>query len=68
MDHFSFVNVLAVFTIARSLFAQRNFSHGFFLFKGVIEMKVNIFVVGDFLIAKSILVAFSLQSENVEIL
>ena len=39
-----------------------------FLFKGVIEMKVNIFVVGSFFIAMSLLVAFSLQSENAEIL
>ena len=31
-------------------------------------MKVKIIVVGDFFIAISLLVAFSLQSENVEIL
>ena len=68
LDYFSFVKFLAVFTIARSLFVHRNSSHGFFLFKGVIEMKVNIFVVGDFFIAISLLVAFSHQSKNVEIL
>ena len=68
LDYFPFIIFLAIFTIPRSLFTQRNFPHGFFLFKGVIEMNVEIFVVGGFFIAISILVAFSLQSVNVEIL
>ena len=68
LDSFSFVDYYGVFTIARPLFMHRNFSHGFFLLKGVIEMKVNNFLVCDFFIAISLLKAFSLQSENDEIL
>lgn len=68
LDYFSLVFFLAVFTIARPLFAQRNFSHGFYLFRCVIEMKVNIFVVGGFFIPINLLVAFLLQSENTKIL
>ena len=68
MDIFSFVKFTAVFTIARPLFAQKIISHGFFWFKVAIEMKVNNFLVGEFFIAISVMVAFSLQSENDEIL
>ena len=68
LDYFSFVTFLAVFTIARLLFKPRIFFDEFFLGRGVIEMKIIIYVVRDFFIAVSLLVAFSLQSENVEIL
>ncbi len=68
LDIFSFVKFWAVFTIAGPLFAQRNFSHGVVLFKDATEMKVNNILIGDFFIAISILVAFSLQSENDEIM
>ena len=68
LDIFSFVKFRAVFTIAGPLFAQRNFSHGFFLFKDATEMKVNNILIGDFFIAISLMVAFSLQSENDEIM
>jgi len=49
LDYFSFVKVLAVFTNARLLFEpmQETFLR-FFWHKGVIEMKVNNFLVGDF--------------------
>ena len=47
---------------------QRSLSHGFFFLEGVIEMDVNNFVVGEFFFVINLLVAFSLQSENVEIL
>ena len=68
LDYFSFVNFLAIFTIARPLFTQRSFSHGFFFFEGVIEMVVKNFVVGDFSFVINLLVVISLQSENDEIL
>ena len=68
LDYFSFVNFLAVFIIARLLFEPRIFFVEFFLGEGVIEMKVNIFLVGDFFIATGILVAFPPQSENDKIL
>jgi hypothetical protein len=68
LDYFSFVIVLAVFTIARLLFEPRNFFDDFFFGKGVIEMKANNFLVGENFIAIGLLVAFSLQSENDEIL
>jgi len=68
LDIFSFVKFRAVFTIARPLFAQRKFSHCFFWFKEAVEMKMNNFLVGDFFIAISVMVVFSLQSENDEIL
>jgi len=68
LGFFSFVKFLAVITIARPLFTHRKFSHGFLLFEGVIEMNVNNFLVGDFFFVINLLVAFSLQSENDEIL
>ena len=68
LDYFSFVNFLAVFTMARPLFMQRSLSHGFFFLEGVIEMDVNNFVVGEFFFVINLLVAFSLQSKNDAIL
>ena len=64
LDYFSFVNFMAVFTIARLLYEPINFFDEFFWCKGVLEIKVNNFLVGDFLIAIGLLVVFSLQSEN----
>ena len=40
----------------------------FFLFKDATEMKVNNILIGDFFIAISLTVAFSLQSEIDEIM
>jgi hypothetical protein len=68
LDIFSFVKFTTVFTIARPLFAQKIISIVFFCFKEAIEKKVNNFLVGEFFIAISVMVAFSLQSENDEIL
>ena len=68
MDTISFVKFEAVFTIAGPLFELRNFFHDFFWYKGVFEMKVNNFLVGGFLIAIGLLIAFQLQSKNDEIL
>ena len=68
MDNFPYVKFTVVFTIVRLLFAQKKYSHGFFWFNQAMEMKVNNFLVGDFFIAISVLVAFSLQSENDEIM
>ena len=68
LDYFSVVKILEVFTIARLLFEPRNFFDDFFFGKGVIEMKANNFLVGENFIAIGLLVAFSLQSENDEIL
>ena len=68
LDYFSFVIVLAVFTIARLLFEPRKFFDESFLHKSVFETKLNNFLVGKFFIARGLLVAFSLQSENDEIL
>ena len=48
LDSFSFVKFLAVFTIARLLFEARNFFDECFLYKSVIEMKLNNFLVGEF--------------------
>ena len=66
LDFFSFVNIIARFTIARLLFEQRIFFDNFFLFKDIIEMKVNKFLVGVFFIALGLLVAFPLLSEKHE--
>ncbi len=68
LDYFSFVKCSVVFTIAWLLFEPRIFFDEFLLGKGLIKMKVNIFLVGDFFIAIGILVAFPPQSENDEIL
>ena len=68
MDYLSFVKVLAIFTIARLLFEPRIFFDVIFWYKGVIEMKVTNFVVGEIFIAIGLLLAFPLQSENDEIL
>ena len=64
LDYFSFVNFLAVFTIARLLFEPRYFFDKFFWYKSYFEKKMNNFLVGDFFIANFMLVVFSLQSEN----
>jgi len=64
LDYFSFVNFGAVFTIGRLLFEPRYFFDEFFWYKSVFEMKMNNFLVCDFLIAIFMLVVFSLQSEN----
>ena len=58
----------AIFTIARLLFEPRNFFDEFFLYKSVVGQKLNNFLVGKFFISRGLLVAFSLQSENDEIL
>ena len=68
LDFFSFVNFGTIFTIARQLFEPRIFFDKIVLGKGVVKMKGSNFVVGDFFIAISLLVAFSHQSKNVEIL
>ena len=68
LDYFSFVNILAGFTIARLLFEKIIFFDEFFWFKDIIEMKVNNFLVGDFFIAIGLLVAFPLLSEKHEFL
>ena len=60
LDYFSFVNCLAVFTIARLLFEPRYFFDEFFWYNRVFEMKMNNFLVGDFLIAIRWLVDFPL--------
>ena len=68
LDYVSFFKNLAVFTVARLLFEPRNFFDEYFLYKSVVETKLNNFLVGKFFIAGGLLVAFSLQSENDEIL
>ena len=60
LDFFSFVDFGAIFTIARLLFEPRNFFDKFFWCKGVIEMKVNNFLVGDFFIVVALLIEFPL--------
>lgn len=66
--YFSFINLLVVFTIKRTLFTQISFSHGFLLFEGFIEMDVKSFVVGVFFFVIILMVAFINQSKNNEIL
>ena len=68
LDYFSFIDFLAIFTIARLFFELRNFFDDFFWYKCDIEMKVNNFLVGENFIAIGLLVSFPLQSENDEIL
>ena len=65
---FHWFKFLVVFTIARPLFTQIIFSHGFILFKDVIEMGVNNFLVGVLFFVIIMMVAFSIQSEINEIL
>jgi hypothetical protein len=64
LDHFSFVNFGAVFTVGRLLFEPRYFFDKIFWYKFVLEIKMNNFLVCDFLVANFMLVLFSLQSEN----
>ena len=61
---FSFVKFGGVFTIGRLLFEPRYFFDEYFWYKSVFEMKMNNFLVCDFLVANFMLVVFSLQSEN----
>ena len=68
LDYFPFVNFLAVFTIAKLLFEPIIFFDESFWYKDIVRMKVNIFLVGDFFIARGLLVACPLHSENDEIL
>ena len=65
---FYWFKFLVVFTIARPLFTQRSFSHGFLFHEGVIEMDVNNFLVGVLFFVIIMMAAFSIQSEINEIL